>query len=218
MVKLRHFAARDVGRIGNDDIERADAVRGRHGRVRFEHEHAVLHAEAVGVLARQPQRPVRQVGREHSGVLDLVRRCDADAARAAAQVENARRNARLRLLDGQLAQLFRVRARNEHGFVYAEGQSVEIPLAQNIRERLAAEHAVAQQTRVIHGRVVEIGVRPADGMVLVRPARERGQLPRGHRGLRVAAVAQPVKQLKIYVIYRFCHFYRPRKPIFLLSL
>lgn len=106
-----------------------------------------------------PQRPSDRSAREHSGVLDLVRRCDADAARAAAQVENARRNARLRLLDGQLAQLFRVRARNEHGFVYAEGQSVEIPLAQNIRERLAAEHAVAQQTRVIHGRVVEIGVR-----------------------------------------------------------
>ena len=28
VVELRHFAARDVGRIGNDDVERADAARG----------------------------------------------------------------------------------------------------------------------------------------------------------------------------------------------
>lgn len=187
---------------------------GRHGRVRLHGEQTAAHAEPVRVLARQAQRAVRQVDCEHARVLDLVRRRDADAAGAAAQVEDTRGNARLRLLDGQLTQLFRVRARDEHGLVHAEGQSVKVPFAEDVGERLAAEHTVAQDVRVVHRRVVQIGMRPGGGMGAVGMTRHGRQLARGHRRLRVAAVAQPMKQLKIYVIDRLCHRSTPENQFF----
>ena len=104
--------------------------------------------------------------------------------------------------------------RDEHGLVHAEGQSVKVPLAEDVGERLAAEHTVAQDVRVVHRRVVQIGMRPGGGMGAVGMTRHGRQLARGHRGLRVAAVAQPMKQLKIYVIDRLCHRSTPENQFF----
>jgi len=54
-------------------------------------------------------------------------------------------------------------------------------------------------------------------MGAVGMTRHGRQLARSHRGLRVAAVAQPMKQLKIYVIDRLCHRSTPENQFFFLQ-
>ena len=60
------------------------------GMMKRSYGHDCSRPRSRDVLAGNVQRTVRQVNRGHAGILDHVRRRNADAARAAAQIENTR--------------------------------------------------------------------------------------------------------------------------------
>ena len=89
-VEHLHFVLGNVRRIGNDDIKLPKSARRRVHDIGLHGQQTAAHAQITGVLAGNVQRTVRQVDRGHAGILDRVRRRNADAARAAAQIENTR--------------------------------------------------------------------------------------------------------------------------------
>ena len=78
------------------------------------------------------------------GVLHLAGNGQPHAAAAGAQVQHATFLHRAQIGNGLLRQHLGIRAGNQHAFGYIQRQAVKLPLADQIRHRLAVQMALHQ--------------------------------------------------------------------------
>ena len=132
----------DIGRIGDDEIERRFPRRHRPEPVTARKIEPPGNAMPLGILPRHDQRLGINIGRQGRSVGPVGKDRNGNAARAGAQVEQppARRQGGERQIDQQ----FGVRTRLERRRIEAEGQPIEFALANDTGHRFTGHTALHQ--------------------------------------------------------------------------
>ncbi len=151
-VARQHLARRDVGRVGDDGVERAGD---RLEQVALQHLHVEPEPGGVGPRHRERARAELRGHHVEVGALGLERqrdrpraRADVGHARAARQVERG--------LDDVLG----LRARDEHARVDGQVDGAEALAAEQVGDGLALAAARGQ----VHERARLVGLEPALGI------------------------------------------------------
>ena len=158
--ELRDFGGVDVGEVRDDEAELAGDLREKIAAGKAD---ALREAEPRGVFARQRQRGVGKVHRLYLRVRPLRGERERDHAAARADIEHALRFARR---EHDLAELLRLRARDERAFVAEERASVKLRGAEQMLERLARGAAFDQRAERLQ---LLIGERPVELQVQLHP-------------------------------------------------
>ena len=150
-----------IGRIGNDQVE---ALAGQAVETIALHGvDALFQTMPLDVAVGHFQRLEGQVAEHHFRVGEGIGAGDADAARAGAQVEDARRLGRQPGRETLADQFGNRRARHQHALVHLERQAAEPGLAEQVGGRhafadAALDQAAEQVALVILQPTVQVGV------------------------------------------------------------
>ena len=147
--QVRRLFEADIGRVGDHQVEAAEP-QGRR-QVGRHQSHPIVDAVPAGVGSRHRQGGREQVGGDQPGGRQLARESHRQAAGAGAQVEDPRPR-RQGELEGQLDEMLRLRPRDEHPPVDREEAAVELALAEDVGDRLAAQTTLEQRLEALDGR------------------------------------------------------------------
>ena len=204
--------ARDVRRVADQKLELAQRARGLFPRVDLQACHPRRQAVAADVLSADLERLFVIFAEQHARVRQVCRRGKADASAARAEIQNAAGPRAARRVDELCRQYLGIRARDEHRGRNVERQTIELPLADEIRHRLARQVALNELARILLH--LWRGVERAVAHQLLARFCRRGadELARRLRRLLVARAPQLRAQIQIEIIIRRCHAYHASLP------
>ena len=141
-LQRRSIAFGDVGRVGNDQIERTIESVEQIGAAEPD---AVGHPVPRGVAARDLERQLRRIGGDDRDGGSLVRDRHRHAAAAGADVGDVRRRVARNLGERQFDEQLRLRTGDQHRGRHLEPESPEFFVPDDVRERFVRHAAIDER-------------------------------------------------------------------------
>ena len=145
----------DIGRVADDQVEGPE-VEGR-SEIGGDEVDSLVDAMSNGIAASDPDRSQREVGSDDPTGRKLGRQGDSQTPGAGADIEDSRRCGQSEI-QGDLDQMLGLGSRDENPLVDVEIPAEELPLAQDVGDRLTRQSSLEQGLELLESTALELVV------------------------------------------------------------
>ena len=183
-------------------------------RVQLQGHHPPGQVIAADVLAADTQCALVQLAQHHMALRRVFGQGQTDTARACTQVQHPGLGHGLQVRQRPIHQYLGVRPRDQHALRDIQRQAVELPLADQVRHRLAGQMALRQAAHLLFHRLRHVQPAIPAQRLPGLPGGAAYQLPGLQRGIGQSCPQELLPHVQIQVVicdrhntYRF-HFLR----------